>query len=178
MAKSPFQKRPEALSARAYENVCNSKGHSVRVKTAYLRKIAACGRDELLAERMHETLLRAKSRSGPKAVDLLPDEGLGAFVELNNFIKYNSRAFGRSIANFQKQTEAMLSYHAKRQAGLTPTESERLATLSFMKRQCRYGLRAQLGYFVIRLGIEMRTAVCWISGWVIAWDFRYRLRAK
>lgn len=130
MAKLPT--RPPTLKPIAYENVCKSRGTSVRLKRDYLAAIAACGNDAGHAEREHSAFVLGKARSGDKVADLLPDEGLGAFVELNNFIKYNARAFSRSIAALRRQTDAMLAYYDKREKGLATTETERLATRSFM----------------------------------------------
>src|SRR5205823_521306 len=60
-------------------------------------------------------------------------EGLGMFVEENTFIKFTAAAFAKSISAFRNQLEAMIRYHEKRSLGLLPTETERLATLGFMR---------------------------------------------
>ena len=129
---SPFPDCPPTLAAVAYENVCNCPGVAVGPKRLYLQAIAACGSDAACSETAHAVQVEGNARQGP-AVDLLPDEGLGVLIEETAFIKHISPLFGKSIANFRKQVNAMVAYYDKRRRGDSPTDSERAAALSFMR---------------------------------------------
>jgi hypothetical protein len=101
-------------------------------KRRYLKAISACGNDTTCAKAAHADQIVGKARQG-REVDLLPDEGLGVLIEETAFIKHISALFGKSIANFRRQVDAMVAYYEKRKRGDTPTDSEKNAAMSFMK---------------------------------------------
>jgi hypothetical protein len=128
----PLPSRPSTLTATAYENVCRCRGVTNRVKSDYLKAIAVCGTDTSCAESAHQNERKGKARTGPIVNDLMPDEGLGVLIEEMAFIKHISRLFGKSVARFRNQVNAMLAYYEKRESGRPFTDSEKLAALSFM----------------------------------------------
>jgi hypothetical protein len=133
----PLPTRPAGLDPSAYDSIVKCRGVPSARKREYLLALDACGGNDACSSAAHELQSRGKKRRGPKPKDLLPDEGLGLFVEENTFIKYTAAAFGKSIATFRRQLNAMISYHEKRLAGLPTTESERIATISFMRTAVR-----------------------------------------
>jgi hypothetical protein len=129
--KTVFPPRPPALGTVAYENVCKSRGLKANDKTTYLKALAACGTDVAAAETAHKRQTDAKRRQGPE-VTPLPDEGLGILIEINAFVKHIAPLFGMSFGEFAKRVNAMVSYYEKRDRNETPSDTEILATKSFM----------------------------------------------
>jgi hypothetical protein len=132
-SRVPLPARPAGLDPNAYDSIARCRGVRSARKREYLLALDACGGDDACSSAAHLLQCRGKKRKGPKPKGLLPDEGLGLFVEENTFIKYTAAVFGKSIAAFRKQLNAMISYHEKRLAGLPTTESERIATIAFMR---------------------------------------------
>jgi hypothetical protein len=133
MPRTTFPPRPSVLDPAAYDNICESGGVRSTGKVAYLSKLQGCGPDILCAKTTHLAEIAGRARKGLKPVKVLPDEGLGVLVEENNFIKFTAAAFGKSIADFKKQVDRMVSYYEKRSRGEEPTQTERLAVQSFMR---------------------------------------------
>jgi hypothetical protein len=135
--RDPLPARPAGLDPHAYDSILKCRGVRSAKKREYLLALAACAGDDACSSATHEEQCKGKTRKGPNPKAMLPDEGLGLFVEENTFIKFTAAAFGMSIAAFRRQLEAMISYYEKRVAGLPTTESERLATLTFMRTTVR-----------------------------------------
>ena len=133
----PLPTRPAGLDPSAYDSIVKCRGVPSARKREYLLALDACGGDDACSSAAHLLQCSGKTRKGPKPKGLLPDEGLGLFVEENTFIKYTAAAFSKSVAAFRKQLNAMISYHEKRLAGLPTTESERIATIAFMRTTVR-----------------------------------------
>jgi hypothetical protein len=128
-----FPACPRTLGTRAYENACKSEGVPRNEKIAYLRALTVCGKDLACAKKTHEEHRRGKARTGPKANDLDPYEGLGALVPENKFIERTAAAFGRSIKDFSNDVRNWVQYHEKKARGDVPTETERLVVFKFMR---------------------------------------------
>jgi hypothetical protein len=135
--RDPLPKRPASLDPSAYDSILRCRGVRSAKKREYLLALDACAGDDACSSAAHEEQCKGNTRKGLKPKGLLPDEGLGLFVEENTFIKFTAAAFGKSIMAFRNQLEAMISYYEKRVAGLPTTESERLATLGFMRTTVR-----------------------------------------
>lgn len=133
MSPTPLPPRPAVLDPVAYDNICNSRGVRSAAKAAYLARLQGCGTDVVCAKATHSSEIAGRARKGLNPTNWLPDEGLGVLVEENNFIKFTAAAFGKSIADFKKQVDRMVSYYEKRIRGEEPTQTERLAAQSFMR---------------------------------------------
>jgi hypothetical protein len=133
MPRVPFPSRPPLLDATAYGNISNSTGVPRAAKVAYLSELALCGTDLTCAKAAHATEIAGRARKGLKPKNCLPDEGFGVLVEETTFIKFTAPAFGKSIADFKKMVDSVVSYYEKRKRSESPIESERLAVLSLMR---------------------------------------------
>src|SRR5687768_6345517 len=100
MPRPRLPPRPAALTAEVYENIRRCRGVSFAEKASYLTEMALCGGDLGCAEATHQRLCKAKAHTGLAVKNILPDEGLGVLIEQNNFIKYTSAAFGKSVSDF------------------------------------------------------------------------------
>jgi hypothetical protein len=159
MVKLSFPACPPTPGTRPYENVCKSKGVPRTEKTAYLRALTVCGKDLACAKKTHEKHRHGKARTGPKANDLDPYEGLGALVPENKFIERTAAAFGRSIKDFSNDVRNWVRYHEKKARGDVPTETERLVVFKFMRARCLRGRMVRFGYFEIQADTGMPSPV-------------------
>jgi hypothetical protein len=124
--------RPPLLSYEEYQNIIYCNNTTESDKNIYLNAISNCGFDNIAAEVAHNTLRIGRLRKGPRPNDIEPDEGLGILMSEIHFVRKTAPVFGMSIADFDTQYRDWISYHDKRHRGLTPTDSERLATFGFL----------------------------------------------